>query len=230
MYPNLLCPLDLGFCTLPNRVIMGSMHTGLEDRPATFGKLAAYYAERATAGLIITGGYAPNRAGWLKPFASALLTAADARRHRVLTSAVHEAGGRIALQILHAGRYSYHPFAVSASAVKSPITPFRPRALSARGVRRTIDAFVRCASLAREAGYDGVEIMGSEGYFINQFLSVRTNQRTDRWGGSPENRRRLAVEIVRRTRERVGDDFVIIYRLSMADLVEGGQNWDDVVA
>jgi 2,4-dienoyl-CoA reductase (NADPH2) len=229
MYPNLLRPLDLGFITLPNRVIMGSMHTGLEDRSANVDKLAAYYAERTTAGLIITGGYAPNREGWLLPFASALLSAADARRHRVLTSAVHSSGGRIALQILHAGRYSYHPLSVSASAMKSPVTPFRPRALSARGVRRQIDAFVRCAVLARDAGYDGVEIMGSEGYFINQFLTVRTNQRGDAWGGSWQRRMRLPVEIVGRIRAAVGPDFVIVYRLSIVDLVAGGQSWDEVV-
>ncbi|TCC20486.1 NADPH-dependent 2,4-dienoyl-CoA reductase [Kribbella speibonae] len=231
-YPHLLEPLDLGHVVLPNRVIMGSMHTGLEDRLSDLPKLAAYFAERARGGvgLMVTGGYAPNRTGWLTPFGSRLTNRRQARKHRLLTDAVHAEGGRIALQILHAGRYSYHPFSVSASALKAPINPFKPRALSDRGVRRQIKAYVDCAALAREAGYDGVEIMGSEGYFINQFLSERTNKRTDRWGGSPENRRRLAVEIVRRTRERVGDDFLIIYRLSMADLVEGGQTWDDVVA
>ncbi|MGW6201891.1 oxidoreductase [Kribbella sp. NPDC055110] len=231
-YPHLLAPLDLGHVVLPNRVIMGSMHTGLEDRLRDLPKLAAYFAERARGGvgLMVTGGYAPNRTGWLTPFGSTLINRRQARKHRVLTDAVHAEGGRIALQILHAGRYSYHPFSVSASALKAPINPFKPRALSDRGVRKQIEAYVDCAALAREAGYDGVEIMGSEGYFINQFLSERTNKRTDRWGGSPENRRRLAVEIVRRTRERVGDDFLIIYRLSMADLVEGGQTWDEVVA
>jgi 2,4-dienoyl-CoA reductase (NADPH2) len=228
-YPHLLSPLDLGFTTLRNRVVMGSMHTGLEDRSANFGRLAAYYAERAGAGLIITGGFAPNREGWLLPFASALLTSGDARKHRVLTGAVHEAGGKIALQILHAGRYSYHPLSVSASAIKSPITPFRPRALSARGVERQLQAFVRCARLAKQAGYDGVEIMGSEGYFINQFLVPRTNQRTDEWGGSWTRRMRLPVEIVRRVRGAVGPDFIIVYRLSIVDLVEGGQTWDEVV-
>ncbi|MFI6828367.1 FAD-dependent oxidoreductase [Kribbella sp. NPDC050241] len=231
-YPHLLEPLDLGHVVLPNRVIMGSMHTGLEDRSKDLPKLAAYFAERARGGvgLMVTGGYAPNRTGWLTPFGSVLTSRRQARKHRVLTDAVHTEGGRIALQILHAGRYAYHPFSVSASALKAPINPFKPRALSDRGVRRQIKAYVDCAALAREAGYDGVEIMGSEGYFINQFLSERTNKRTDRWGGSPENRRRLAVEIVRRTRERVGADFLIIYRLSMADLVEGGQSWDEVVA
>ncbi|TCC40064.1 NADPH-dependent 2,4-dienoyl-CoA reductase [Kribbella capetownensis] len=231
-YPHLLEPLDLGHVVLPNRVIMGSMHTGLEDRLKDLPKLAAYFAERARggAGLMVTGGYAPNRTGWLTPFGSMLTSRRQARKHRLLTDAVHAEGGRIALQILHAGRYAYHPFSVSASALKAPINPFKPRALSDRGVRQQIKAYVDCAALAREAGYDGVEIMGSEGYFINQFLSERTNKRTDGWGGSPENRRRLAVEIVRRTRERVGRDFLIIYRLSMADLVEGGQSWDEVVA
>lgn len=230
-YPHLLSPLDLGFTTLPNRVIMGSMHTGLEDRSAKFGKLARYYAERARggAGLIVTGGFAPNREGWLLPFASALLTSRDAGRHRMLTAAVHDEGGRIALQILHAGRYSYHPLSVSASAIRSPITPFRPHALSARGIERQIEAFVRCARLAREAGYDGVEIMGSEGYLINQFLAPRTNRRTDAWGGSADKRMRLPVEIVARTRRAVGPDFIIVYRLSIVDLVEGGQTWDEVV-
>ncbi|GAA1582049.1 NADPH-dependent 2,4-dienoyl-CoA reductase [Kribbella hippodromi] len=230
-YPHLLEPLDLGHVVLPNRVIMGSMHTGLEDRLSDLPKLAAYFAERARggAGLMVTGGYAPNRTGWLTPFGSALTSTKQAARHRLLTDAVHAEGGRIALQILHAGRYAYHPFSVSASALKAPINPFKPRALSDRGVQRQIAAYVDCAALARDAGYDGVEIMGSEGYFINQFLAERTNRRTDRWGGSPENRRRLAVEIVRRTRERVGTDFLIIYRLSMADLVEGGQTWEDVI-
>jgi 2,4-dienoyl-CoA reductase (NADPH2) len=231
-YPHLLAPLDLGHVVLPNRVIMGSMHTGLEDRAKDLPKLAAYFAERARGGvgLMVTGGYAPNRIGWLTPFGSRLTSSSQARKHRIVTDAVHAEGGRIALQILHAGRYAYHPFSVSASALKAPINPFRPRALSDRGVQNQLNAYVDCAALAREAGYDGVEIMGSEGYFINQFLSERTNKRTDRWGGSAENRRRLAVEIVRRTRESVGDDFLIIYRLSMADLVEGGQTWDDVVA
>jgi 2,4-dienoyl-CoA reductase (NADPH2) len=231
-YPNLLAPLDLGHVTLKNRVIMGSMHTGLEDRAKDLPKLAAYFAERARGGvgLIVTGGYAPNRTGWLVPFGSKLTTRREARGHRQVTDAVHAEGGLIALQILHAGRYSYHPFSVSASALKAPINPFKPRALSDRGVRRQIAAYVDCAELAREGGYDGVEVMGSEGYFINQFLAQRTNKRRDRWGGSASNRRRLAVEIVRGIRERVGPDFLIIYRLSMADLVEGGQDWDEVVA
>ncbi len=231
-YPNLLAPLDLGFTTLRNRVIMGSMHTGLEDKAAHFPELAEYYAERARGGvgLIVTGGFAPNRTGWLLPLASKLTTAAEAREHRQLTTPVHEAGGKIALQILHAGRYAYHPLSVSASSRKAPINPFRPRALTGYGVRQQIRAFADCAALAREAGYDGVEIMGSEGYLINQFLAERTNKRTDAWGGTAEKRRRFAVEIVRRTREKVGPDFVIIYRLSVLDLVEGGQRWEDVVA
>jgi len=230
-YPHLLAPLDLGFTTLRNRVIMGSMHTGLEDKAAHFPELAEYYAERARGGvgLIVTGGFAPNRTGWLLPFASKLSTSAEAKAHKQLTGPVHEAGGKIALQILHAGRYSYNPLSVSASSIKAPINPFRPRALTGYGVRQQIRAFADCAALAREAGYDGVEIMGSEGYLINQFLAERTNKRTDAWGGTPEKRRRFAVEIVRRTREKVGDDFIIIYRLSMLDLVEGGQSWEDVV-
>jgi len=227
-YPLLMSPLDLGFTTLRNRVLMGSMHTGLEDRTANVDRLAAYYAERAKGGvgLIVTGGYAPSRSGWLLPFASALLTRGQAAKHRVLTDAVHSHDGKIVLQVLHAGRYAYHPFSVSASAVKSPITPFRPRALSTRGVARTVDAFVRCAVLARAAGYDGVEIMGSEGYFVNQFLTSRTNRRTDVWA----DRTRLPVEIVRRTRAAVGPDFVIVYRLSIMDLVPDGQSWAEIVA
>ncbi|MET8999371.1 NADPH-dependent 2,4-dienoyl-CoA reductase [Amycolatopsis sp. NPDC004169] len=231
-YPHLLSPLDLGFTTLRNRVLMGSMHTGLEDKAAHFPALAEYYAERARGGvgLIVTGGFAPNRTGWLLPLASKLTTSAEAKEHRKLTAPVHEAGGKIALQVLHAGRYAYHPLSVSASSIKAPINPFRPRGLTDHGVRKQIDAFANCAALAREAGYDGVEIMGSEGYLINQFLAERTNKRTDAWGGTPEKRRRFAVEIVKRTRQKVGDDFIIVYRLSMLDLVPGGQRWEDVVA
>ena len=231
-YPNLLSPLDLGFTTLRNRVIMGSMHTGLEDRARHTDRLAEYFAERAHGGvgLIITGGYAPNRTGWLLPFASELVSSAQARRHRRITSAVHDAGGKILLQILHAGRYAYHPLSVSASSIKAPINPFRPRRLSSSGVQSTIDDFARCAQLAREAGYDGVEIMGSEGYLINQFLAPRTNKRSDAWGGTPDKRRRFPVEIVRRTRAAVGSDFIICYRMSMADYVEGGQSWDEILA
>jgi len=229
-YPKLLSPLDLGFTTLRNRVVMGSMHTGLEDRARDTDRLAEYFAERARGGvgLIITGGYAPNRTGWLLPFAAQMTSGADARRHRRITQPVHDAGGKILLQILHAGRYAYHPFSVSASSIKAPINPFRPRAL--RDVNGTIDDFARCAVLAREAGYDGVEIMGSEGYLLNQFLAPRTNKRADAWGGTPEKRRRMPVEIVRRTRAAVGEDFIICYRMSMADYVEDGQSWDEIVA
>jgi 2,4-dienoyl-CoA reductase (NADPH2) len=231
-YPHLLAPLDLGFTTLANRVVMGSMHTGLEDGRRHFPALAAYFAERARGGvgLIVTGGFAPNIAGWTKPFAGTLATSAAARRHRIVTDAVHAEGGRIALQILHTGRYGYHPFCVAPSRIKSPITPFAPRALSARGIERHIRAFVRCAVLAREAGYDGVEVMGSEGYFINQFLVAHTNHRTDEWGGSYENRMRLPVEIVARTREAVGPDFIIVYRVSMLDLIPDGSSWPEAVA
>ncbi|MGM5067135.1 FAD-dependent oxidoreductase [Rhodococcus qingshengii] len=231
-FPRLLEPLDLGFTTLKNRVVMGSIHTGLEDRAKDTDRLAEYFAERARggAGLIITGGYAPNRTGWLLPFGAKLTNRIEARRHRRITKAVHDAGGKIAMQILHAGRYSYQPFSVSASSIKAPINPFRPRKLTGRGVRWQIRNYVRCARLAKSAGYDGVEIMGGEGYFINQFLCERTNKRTDQWGGSSENRRRMAVEIVRRTRKAVGPNFIIVFRLSMADLVEGGQTWDEIVS
>ncbi|MGV0157337.1 FAD-dependent oxidoreductase [Rhodococcus sp. GB-02] len=231
-FPRLLEPLDLGFTTLKNRVVMGSIHTGLEDRAKDTDRLAEYFAERARGGvgLIITGGYAPNRTGWLLPFGAKLTNRVEARRHRRITKAVHDAGGKIAMQILHAGRYSYQPFSVSASSIKAPINPFRPRKLTGRGVRWQIRNYVRCARLAKSAGYDGVEIMGGEGYFINQFLCERTNKRTDQWGGSSENRRRLAVEIVRRTRKAIGPNFIIVFRLSMADLVEGGQTWDEIVS
>ena len=231
-YPNLFAPLDLGFATLPNRILMGSMHTGLEDRARDFDKLAAYFAERARGGvaLMVTGGFAPDIAGWLTPFASRLSMPWQVAPHRKVTRAVHAEGGRICLQILHAGRYAYHPLSVAPSPIKSPITPFTPRALSARGVERTIDAFVNCARKAQDAGYDGVEVMGSEGYLINQFLVERTNQRTDDWGGPLENRQRFPVEIVRRMRAAVGRDFIIIYRLSMLDLVERGQAWDEIVS
>ncbi|WP_072687807.1 NADPH-dependent 2,4-dienoyl-CoA reductase [Rhodococcus marinonascens] len=231
-FPQLLAPLDLGFTTLKNRVIMGSMHTGLEDRAKDVPRLAEYFAERARGGvaLIVTGGYAPNRTGWLAPFGAKLSNRFEARRHLAITKAVHDEGGKIALQVLHAGRYSYQPFSVSASSIKAPINPIRPRRLTDRGVRWQIRNYVRCARLAQKANYDGVEIMGGEGYFINQFLCERTNKRTDKWGGTSENRRRMAVEIVRRTRAAVGPNFIIIFRLSMADLVEGGQTWDEIVA
>ena len=230
-YPHLLAPLDLGFTTLKNRVLMGSMHTGLEDKSRDFPKLAAYFAERARGGvgLMVTGGFAPNIEGWLSPFGSRLATSRQARGHRVVTEAVHADGGKIALQILHAGRYGYSPFSVAPSKIRSPITPFTPRELSARGIERQIKCFVRAGVLAREGGYDGVEVMGSEGYFINEFLVTHTNHRSDEWGGSFENRMRLPVEIVRRMREAVGKDFIIIYRLSMLDLIPDGQSWDEVV-
>ena len=229
-YPHLLSPLNLGHTTLKNRVLMGSMHTGLEEG-RDLRKLAAYFRERAEGGvgLIVTGGFAPNIAGWAKPFAGTLSTSGAAKRHRVVTDAVHQAGGQIALQILHTGRYAYHPLAVAPSRIKSPISPFTPFALSARGVERQIRAFVNCAVKAREAGYDGVEIMGSEGYLINQFLARHTNQRTDQWGGDHSQRMRLPLEIVARTREAVGKDFTLIYRLSMIDLVPDGSTWDEVV-
>ncbi len=230
-YPHLLAPLDLGFTTLPNRVLMGSMHTGLEEEKGGFDKMAAFYAERASGGvgLIVTGGIAPNLRGRLAPFGAQLSWPWQVPKHRKITEAVHTSGGKIALQILHGGRYSYHPFSVSASNVKSPITPFKPSALSGRGVEGTIRDYVSCARYAQEAGYDGVEIMGSEGYLINQFLVTRTNRRTDFWGGDFENRMRFPVEIVRRTREAVGPNFILIYRLSMLDLVPDGSTWEEVV-
>ncbi|HET9670470.1 MAG TPA: NADPH-dependent 2,4-dienoyl-CoA reductase [Casimicrobiaceae bacterium] len=230
-YPHLLAPLDLGFATLRNRVLMGSMHTGLEESRDGFAKLAAFYAKRARggAGLIVTGGIAPNFVGRLEPNASQLSFSWQATKHRQVTDAVHDAGGKIALQVLHAGRYAYHPLAVAPSPIRSPITPFTPRALTAWGIERTLAAYVRCARLARRAGYDGVEIMGSEGYLINQFVVQKTNRRDDAWGGPFERRIRFAVEAVRRTREAIGSDFIIIYRLSMLDLVEGGSTWDEVV-
>jgi 2,4-dienoyl-CoA reductase (NADPH2) len=230
-YPNLLAPLQVGNITLRNRVLMGSMHVGLEEGWGRLDKMAAYFAARAEGGvgLIVTGGVAPNRSGGVKPFAGKMTNRYEAWKHRVVTDAVHAAGGRIAMQILHAGRYAYLPFSVAPSAIKSPITPFKPRALSGRGVERTIGDFVRCAKMAQLAGYDGVEIMGSEGYLINQFIVSKTNKRTDQWGGDYENRIRFPVEIVRRTREAVGPDFIIIYRLSMLDLVKGGSSWEEIV-
>ncbi|MBB3117135.1 NADPH-dependent 2,4-dienoyl-CoA reductase [Pseudoduganella violacea] len=231
-YPHLLAPLDLGFTTLRNRVIMGSMHTGLEDRFFNYGKLAAFYRERAKGGvgLIVTGGISPNRQGWLLPFGGTMNFIGDVLNHRRVTSAVHEEGGKILMQILHAGRYGYQPLVVSASGKKSPISPFKPRALTEAGIEATIRDYVRCARLAQKAGYDGVEVMGSEGYLLNQFLCARTNLRTDGWGGSIENRMRLPVEIVRRIRAAVGTNFIIMYRHSLLDLVEGGNTWEEVVA
>ena len=231
LYPHLLKPLKVGNITLKNRVLMGSMHTGMEEESGGFENMAAYYSARARGGvgLIVTGGIAPNRAGWTMPFSAKLSNKKEAKRHRLITEAVHAEGGLICMQILHAGRYAYHPFAVSASAIQSPITPFKPRALSNRGVLKSIKDFVNCASLALDAGYDGVEIMGSEGYFIHQFISTHTNKRTDEWGGSFENRTHLALEIVRQTREAAGPDFILIFRLSMLDLLEKGSTWEEVV-
>lgn len=230
-YPNLLKPLDLGFTQLRNRVVMGSMHTGLEDRFWQYGKLAAYFAERAKGGvgLIITGGISPNRTGWLLPFGGTLNTPADIINHRRVTHAVHKEGGKIAMQILHAGRYGYHPFTKTASSIKSPINPFKPRAMSEKDILQTIEDYARCAKLAKYAGYDGVEIMGSEGYMLNQFLCSRVNKRTDKWGGDIEGRMRLPLEVVKAVRAAVGDKFIIVYRLSLLDLVEGGNTWDEIV-
>jgi len=230
-YPHLLAPLDLGFTTLRNRVLMGSMHTGLEEESDGFAKMAEFYAARARGGvgLIVTGGIAPNLSGRLEPRAAQLSFSWQVARHRIVTDAVHAAGGKIALQILHAGRYAYHPLAVAPSPSRSPISPFRARGLTGWGVRKTIADYVRCAQLAQRAGYDGVEIMGSEGYLINQFVAPGTNHRDDEWGGPFEHRLRFPVEIVRRTREAVGPEFIIVYRLSMLDLVEGGSTWDEVV-
>lgn len=229
-YPHLLSPLDLGFTTLKNRVVMGSMHTGLEEERNGFERMAQFYAERARggAGLIVTGGVAPNIEGWVAPFGIRMTRRSHARKHRLVTEAVHAEGGKICMQILHTGRYGYHPFCVAPSAIQAPINRFKPRALSLSGIQRTKKSFIRAAQLAREAGYDGVEIMGSEGYLINQFIVSKTNKRSDTYGGSFENRIRLAVEIVRETREAVGTDFIIIYRLSMLDLVEDGSSWEEV--
>lgn len=231
-YPHLLQPLDLGFTRLRNRVLMGSMHTGLEDRAADFPRLAAYVAERAEGevGLIVTGGFAPNMVGWLKPFGGKLSWPWEARPHRLVTQAAHAHGARICAQLLHAGRYAYHPLSVAPSKLKAPISPFTPRALSARGVERQIDAYAHAARMAREAGYDGVEVMGSEGYLINQFTAARTNHRSDAWGGDAQRRMRFAVEIVRRVREACGQDFIVIYRLSLMDLVEQGNAWPEIAA
>jgi 2,4-dienoyl-CoA reductase (NADPH2) len=230
-YPHLLTPLDLGFTTLKNRVIMGSMHTGLEEAPDGFERLAAYFAERAAGevGLIVTGGFSPNLEGCVADHAAQLSTADEAERHRTVTTAVHQSGGKIALQILHTGRYGFHKKLVSASPLQAPINIFKPKALSEDAILRQIEDFARCAGLARQAGYDGVEIMGSEGYLINQFIAPATNRRTDRWGGTYANRIRFPLAIVRQVRKRVGPDFIIIYRLSMLDLVAGGSSWDQVV-
>lgn len=230
-FPHIFESLDLGFLTLKNRVLMGSMHTGLEEEKHGFERMAAYYGARAAGGVgvIVTGGVAPNRAGWIAPFSMRLTSAGQVKKHRIVTDKVHREGGRICMQILHSGRYGYHPFCVAPSPIKAPINRFRPRELSHRGIHKTINDFVRCASLAREAGYDGVEVMGSEGYLINQFISKKTNKRKDGWGGPYENRIKFPLAIVRSIRERVGDNFIIIYRLSMLDLVKEGSTWDEVV-
>ena len=231
-YTHIFEPLDLGFTTLKNRIIMGSMHTGLEEKKNGLEKIATYYAERARGGvgLIVSGGIAPNVQGWTAPFSARMSTKKHAKHHKVITDAVHKEGGKICMQILHSGRYGYHPLAVAPSAIKSPITPFKPFKLKQSGIKRTIKDFVNSAKLAKLAGYDGVEIMGSEGYLINQFISERTNKRTDNYGGSYDNRMRLPIALVKQTREAVGEEFIIIYRLSMLDLVEKGSSWQEVVA
>lgn len=229
-YPHLAQPLDLGFTQLKNRIIMGSMHTGLEEEK-TLEKLAAFYEERARhqVGLIVTGGISPNIVGRLSPFAAKLSNRREMRKHQIVPEAVHRAGGKVCLQILHAGRYGYHPLVVAPSRIKSPISPFKPRALTKLGIHLTIRAFARCAYLAQQAGYDGVEIMGSEGYLINQFLVQKTNQRKDQWGGSYENRMRFAIEIVKAVRKKCGQNFIIIYRLSMLDLLQEGSTFEEVI-
>ncbi len=228
-FKSIFKPLDLGFTSLKNRIMMGSMHTGLEEDKDSLSRLAAFYRERTDAGLIVTGGFAPNRAGRLAPFSAKLSTTREMQRHQVVTHAVHEGGGKIALQILHAGRYGYHPLVVAPSRLKSPISPFTPWPMTRWGVRKTIAHFARCASLAQEAGYDGVEIMGSEGYLINQFLVKKTNHRTDEWGGDFEHRARFAIEVVRAVRAAVGPSFILIYRLSMLDLIPEGSLWSEIV-
>ena len=230
-YKHIFEPLDLGFTTLKNRILMGSMHTGLEEEKNGIDKIAAYYAERAKGGvgLIITGGISPNIQGWTGPFAARMSTRKHAKHHQKITKAVHEQGGKICMQILHAGRYGYHPFNVAPSKIKSPITPFKPFKLTQSGIKRTIRDFVNCAQLSKLAGYDGIEIMGSEGYLINQFIVKKTNKRADNYGGDYANRMRLPIELVKQTREALGNDFIIIYRLSMLDLVEQGSSWEEVV-
>jgi len=230
-FKTLFQPLDLGFTQLKNRMLMGSMHTGLEEDKAGLQRLAAFYRERAHGGvgLIVTGGFAPNRAGRLAPFSAKLATAKEQQRHELVTHTVHESGSKIALQILHAGRYGYHPFIVAPSGIKSPISPFKPWTMSKNRIVKTIKHFARCAQLAKAAGYDGVEIMGSEGYLLNQFIVKHTNQRQDEWGGSYANRIRFPVEVVRQVREAVGEDFIIIFRLSMIDLIANGSSWEEIV-
>ena len=230
-YPHLTKPLDLGFTTLPNRLLMGSMHVGLEEVDNGFERMAAFYSERARGGvaLMVTGGIAPNERARPMHGGAMLTTQVEAEHHKIVTNAVHAAGGKIAMQILHFGRYSYQPSLVAPSAIKAPINPFTPHALTTDEVEETISDFVRCAGLAQYAGYDGVEVMGSEGYLINEFIAARTNQRDDEWGGAYENRIRFPIEIVRRIREKVGTNFIIIYRLSMLDLVEGGSTLEEVI-
>ena len=230
-YANLLKPLDLGFTTLRNRVVMGSMHTGLEDRFYNYPKLAAYFGERAKGGvgLIITGGISPNRSGWLLPAGGTMNTLGDVAPHRLVTHAVHKHGAKILMQILHAGRYGYQPFVMSSSPIKSPISPFKPRQMSNKQILDTISDYAKTASIAKKAGYDGIEVMGSEGYLLNQFLSRHVNQRTDHWGGDIENRMRFAVEIVKAIRAKVGEKFIICFRLSMLDLVHDGNTMDEVI-
>ena len=229
-YPHLLQPLDLGFTTLKNRVLMGSMHTGLEEQKNGFDRLAAFYAERARGGvgLIVTGGISPDYFGTVMPKAARMTNSSHVKSHTKITTAVHEAGGKICMQLLHAGRYAYQPWSVAPSAIKSPITPFKPFALPTWGVKSTINNYIKAAALAKEAGYDGVEVMGSEGYLINEFIAAKTNKRTDKWGGSFENRIQFPISIVRGIREKVGTDFIIIYRLSMLDLVDDGSTWEEV--
>lgn len=230
-YKHIFEPLDLGFTTLKNRILMGSMHTGLEEEKNGYEKMAAFYAERARGGvgLIVTGGISPNIQGWTGPFSARMSSKSHAKKHKIITEAVHKEGGKICMQILHAGRYGYHPFNVAPSAIKSPITPFKPFKLKKSGIKRTINDFVNCAKLSKFAGYDGIEIMGSEGYLINQFIANRTNKRTDEWGGTYENRMKLPITLVKKVREAVGENFIIIYRLSMLDLVEKGSSWEEVV-
>ncbi|MCA9732281.1 NADPH-dependent 2,4-dienoyl-CoA reductase, partial [candidate division KSB1 bacterium] len=231
-YPHLFQNLDLGFTTLKNRVLMGSMHLGLEEARGGFAKMAAFYGERARGevGLIVTGGIAPNFAGTGGPFFAKLTNSRTAKKHQVITERVHAEGGKIAMQILHTGRYAYHPFAVAPSAIKAPISPFKPKELSGKKIRKTIADFADCAALTREAGYDGIEIMGSEGYLINEFIAPKTNRRNDEWGGDFANRMRFPVELVKAVRAAVGEDYILIFRLSMLDLVQNGSTWEEVVA
>jgi len=231
MYDKLLSPLDLGFTTLKNRALMGSMHTMLEEAPNGFERAAVFYAERARGqvALIVTGGIAPNEEGWVAPHAAKLTNAEEVAKHKLITKAVHAEGGKICMQILHTGRYGYHDKVVGPSPIQAPINFFEPREMTTDDIERTIEDYAKCAKLAQEAGYDGVEVMGSEGYLINQFIVKRTNHRTDEWGGVYENRMKFPIEIVKRVRERVGENFIIIYRLSMLDLVEDGSTWEEVV-